>query len=399
MKTESTWSAIKAGFPVGAVFFGALVGPAMVTGSYTINYFLCSGVKGWLYFIIYAVSIGWFFSMGFLHTKATADANPGVDVYSYPVLARSLYGSKFKFMVPIYNLWIFIAMIITGAATVATGGTLISSFLGVPYIVGAIIMAAMNLVLAIFGADMIRKSSTTMTFAIIGLTLLLVVITLATKSKELVEVLSSGWYPPAGGRSFGNGAWRIFVLCCSSCSWALGLGAVAQKMQTKKACVAGGVFAGILGASVFLLMFIIVTPWVGNIYASGTADATPVLSIATNWLGMPWLGVIYYVLMILALISSGAPALYVAADRVRNLIPTARNSEKKTLWLFISGAIYCVVVVFLAASGLNTIVSKYFQYLGYFGQVCGVIPMAIIWPILRAKGVKPIIPGLKKADE
>lgn len=48
MKNESLWSAIKAGFPVGAVFFGALVGPAMVTGSYTINYFLCSGVKGWI---------------------------------------------------------------------------------------------------------------------------------------------------------------------------------------------------------------------------------------------------------------------------------------------------------------------------------------------------------------
>ena len=45
MKQESLWSAIKAGFPVGAVFFGALVGPVMVTGSYTMNYFLCAGVK------------------------------------------------------------------------------------------------------------------------------------------------------------------------------------------------------------------------------------------------------------------------------------------------------------------------------------------------------------------
>ena len=48
MKQESLWSAIKAGFPVGAVFFGALVGPVMVTGSYTMNYFLCAGVKSWI---------------------------------------------------------------------------------------------------------------------------------------------------------------------------------------------------------------------------------------------------------------------------------------------------------------------------------------------------------------
>lgn len=62
MKQESLWEALKAGFPVGAVFFGALVGPVMVTSSYTINYFLCCGVKSWCFFLLYALSIGWFFS-------------------------------------------------------------------------------------------------------------------------------------------------------------------------------------------------------------------------------------------------------------------------------------------------------------------------------------------------
>ena len=160
-------------------------------------------------------------------------------------------------MVPIYNLWVFIAMIITGAATVATGGTLIASFLGTSYIVGAIIMALLNMCIAIFGADIIRKTSTAMTFGIIAMMIVLVIITLATKSKDLVSVMSSGWTPPVGSRSLGSGAWRIFVLTCSSCSWALGLGAVAQHMQSKKSCIAGGASAGLLGAFAFLLMFIL----------------------------------------------------------------------------------------------------------------------------------------------
>ena len=395
MKQESLWSAIKAGFPVGAVFFGALVGPVMVTGSYTMNYFLCAGVKSWIYFFIYAISIGWFFSMGFEHTRQTALCNPGVDVYSYTVLSKSLYGPKLKFMVPIYNLWVFIAMIITGAATVATGGTLIASFLGTSYIVGAIIMALLNMCIAIFGADIIRKTSTAMTFGIIAMMIVLVIITLATKSKDLVSVMSSGWTPPVGSRSLGSGAWRIFVLTCSSCSWALGLGAVAQHMQSKKSCIAGGASAGLLGAFAFLLMFIIVVPWVGKIYETGTMDPAPVLSITTSWLNMPWLGVIYYALMILALVSSGAPSLYVAADRIRNIIPFTRNAKNKMVALIGCSLLYCAVVITMAAGGLTPIVSKYFQYLGYFGQVCGVIPMAIIWPILRAKGVKPIIPSAK----
>lgn len=44
MKNESFWSALKAGFPVGAVYFGALVGPVMVTGSYAMNYYICAGI-------------------------------------------------------------------------------------------------------------------------------------------------------------------------------------------------------------------------------------------------------------------------------------------------------------------------------------------------------------------
>lgn len=395
MKQESLWSAIKAGFPVGAVFFGALVGPVMVTGSYTINYFLCAGVKSWIYFILYMAAIGWFFSMGFLHTRATAEANPDTDVYSYTVLSKSLYGPKLKFMVPLYNLWVFFAMILTGASTVAIGGELVASFLNVSYIGGAIMLAVLIMCISIFGAEMVRKSSTVMTFGMIGMMVLLVIITIAKKGSDVSAVLSSGWYPPSGGRTLGSGAWRIFVLTCSSSSWALGLGAVAQKMQTKKSCIAGGVSAGVLGAFAFFLMFIVVVPWVGRIYTDSGINGTPVLSIATDWLNMPWLAVVYYVLMILALISSGAPSLYVAASRIKSLIPAARKSDKDMLWMIISSVLFLAVVITMAAGGLTTIVSKYFQYLGYFGQICGVIPMAIVWPILRAKGVKPVIPGAK----
>ena len=108
--------------------------------------------------------------------------------------------------------------------------------------------------------------------------------------------------------------------------------------------------------------------------------------------------VIYYVLMILALVSSGAPSLFVAADRIKAIIPPARNAKNQTVAMIGCCLIYSVVVVIMATGGLTTIVSYYFQYLGYFGQICGVIPMAIVWPILRAKGVKPIIPAPLKSS-
>ena len=140
-------------------------------------------------------------------------------------------------------------------------------------------------------------------------------------------------------------------------------------------------------------MWLIVLPWVGKIYVDGTVNDTPVLQITSEWMGIPAIGVIYYLLMILALISSGAPSMYIAAERFKQFVPRLRDSERKKLSTFICAVVFCVIVIVMAANGLTPIVSRYFQYLGYFGQIFGVIPMVIIWPILRAKSVKAVIPG------
>nr|WP_300849645.1 hypothetical protein [uncultured Schaedlerella sp.] len=65
--------------------------------------------------------------------------------------------------------------------------------------------------------------------------------------------------------------------------------------------------------------------------------------------------------------------------------------HKDKLYSIIFGTGFCAVVIVLAMTGLNAIVGKYFQYLGYYGQICGIIPMVIIWPILRKKGIRPVI--------
>jgi len=179
-KNESFWQAMKNGLPLGAVFFGALVGPVMVTGSYTMNYFLKYGIKGWLICPFYALCIFIWFYCGFTHTRITAESNPDKNVYDYTMLAKALYG-KYTFMVPLYDLWILLAMVLTAASTIATGGMLIASFLGSAYVVGAVVMAALVTVVAIFGADIVRKASTVMMFGLIGLMILLLVITFVHK--------------------------------------------------------------------------------------------------------------------------------------------------------------------------------------------------------------------------
>lgn len=388
-KNESFWQAMKNGLPLGAVFFGALVGPVMVTGSYTMNYFLKYGIKGWLICPFYALCIFIWFYCGFTHTRITAESNPDKNVYDYTMLAKALYG-KYTFMVPLYDLWILLAMVLTAASTIATGGKLIASFLGSAYVVGAVVMAALVTVVAIFGADIVRKASTVMMFGLIGLIILLLVITFVHKGGALLRYLSSGWEPEACP-PLAEGFWRIFILTCGSSSWALGVGSLAQKLKTKKDCVAGAFTAGISGALAFLLMFFIVAAWCDQ--AAAVESGTPVLNIATEWLAgeLPWLPIAYYGLMILALVSSGAPAVFIATQRMKKIFSGLDYEHKDKLYSIIFGTGFCAVVIVLAMTGLNAIVGKYFQYLGYYGQICGIIPMVIIWPILRKKGIRPVI--------
>ena len=251
-------------------------------------------------------------------------------------------------------------------------------------------MAALVTVVAIFGADIVRKASTVMMFGLIGLMILLLVITFVHKGGALLRYLSSGWEPEACP-PLAEGFWRIFILTCGSSSWALGVGSLAQKLKTKKDCVAGAFTAGISGALAFLLMFFIVAAWCDQ--AAAVESGTPVLNIATEWLAgeLPWLPIAYYGLMILALVSSGAPAVFIATQRMKKIFSGLDYEHKDKLYSIIFGTGFCAVVIVLAMTGLNAIVGKYFQYLGYYGQICGIIPMVIIWPILRKKGIRPVI--------
>lgn len=387
---QSLWSALKAGLPLGAIFFGALVGPVMVTGSYTVNYFLNYGAKSWVFCILYVVFISIIFFSGFEHTRITHESNPEKNVYDYSTLAKAMYGKKLsRYLMPIYEIWVLLAMIITGASVVATGGILISDLFHIPYVLGAVIMAVCNIVIAVFGADMVRKTSTGMMFAMIGMMFLIMILVAASHGEMLVHNLTTGW-TPENVQPFGKGIWRIFTLSASASSWALGLGAMAQKLCSRKSTLIGGISAGVGGAFAFFLMFLILLPFGNEVIT----QEVPVLNVIKDILGKEygmWLVVIYYALMMMALVSSGAPSLFVVANRVKTMAPKLEEKAVSRRSTFLIGAVYEIVAIFMAMTGLNTIVGNYFQYLGYLGQVLNLIPLIIIWPILRARGKRPIL--------
>lgn len=389
-------SALKVGIPIGAVYVGALASAALVTGSYAVNYFANYGVAGIFLTAFYVLFISIFFYCGFEHVRSVNAHIKGEKVYDYSSLASAMYGKYSPVFLPIYEIWQFLSMLLTGAVVIATGGELMALLLNVPFLAGAAILAAIIVVLATFGAGIIRKSSTIMTALIIVIILVLVIIVMVNKGDSFTELVKSNWVPE-DAPSFGNGIWRIFTLACAGSVWSLGLGAVAQKMATKKHSVAAAISAGIGGGLIFLLSTLIVLPYCPAILS----DATPIFTIVSQYLAeqMPWLPIVYFSLMFLALVSSGAPSLFIFANRFRKFFPKLERAKNQRLSYILIGIVFMVLCILLSTFGLTTIVSTFFQYLGYLAMPLGIIPLLVIWPILRKKGVFPQVYKMRKKDE
>lgn len=379
-------SALKVGIPIGAVYVGALASAALVSGSYARNYFAIYGVRGLLLPVFYVVFMSVFFYFGFEHVRYVNEARGEDKVYDYSSLASAMYGKYSKIFMPVYELWQLISMVITSAIVIATGSLIIAQYLKVSILTGAIILGAVNVVIAIFGANIIRKTSTLMSILIIFLLCVLVVIVMGNNGAAFINLIKINW-KPAEANSFGVGIWRIFTLACAGSVWSLGLGAVAQKMITKKHSFAAAISAGAGGALIFLLSTLIIMPFYPDVLSSSMPIATAIQDYLKT--DIPWLPTFYNVLMIFALVSSGAPSLFVFSNRFKKVIPAVGALKNERVVNIILGIIFEILCIGISLFGLTTIVSQFLQYLGYIAMPLGIIPLLIIWPILRKRGVIP----------
>lgn len=206
-------------------------------------------------------------------------------------------------------------------------------------------------------------------------------------------MIRDNWVPESS-RGMAVGIWRMFTLTCASSAWAIGIGAVAQKMTSRRHVVAAALTAGCGAALIMVGTAVIVLPFCPEILS----ETAPLAAIASNFIGelAPALGTIYYTLLILALISTGGPALFVFARRFGKLVP-AKGAFKNRRLVDIILVVGCLMLcIALSMCGLTTLVQKAFQYLGYIAMPMCIVPLVIVWPILRRRGIYPVVYKKKK---
>ena len=181
-------SAFRIAFPVSAVWFGAIVGPSMISGVYESVYFAPYGAWGIILPMI---------AMGIAAVVIGMGANVArrFRVYDYNSYSKKLYGKFSKILTPVLEIYMVIAMIVGGSAVIAMSSTFLNDLLGIPQLGGALIMAVICIVLVLWGAGLVRSASSLMSVVMIAGLVILAVLIISERSKELGTIIST-WYAP-----------------------------------------------------------------------------------------------------------------------------------------------------------------------------------------------------------
>lgn len=357
-------------FPIASVWFGALVGPSMVSGAFAVVYFMPYGMWGLLLPFV---------SMGVACLIVTCGLL-GVKIWkidNYSDYGKKLYGKYTWFFSPLLELYLILAMVVGGSSVIVMGGTFFHELLALPLFWGQILMAVISSVLVLWGAELVRKSSTCMTLMLlIGFACMVGMSCFYEQDTLIYQV--KNWYVPEG-MNFWMGVGPAVALGLSNACNALTLSSVGQKLTTTKDVLVTGFCAFVLNSLMFIGCVVFLLPYMPEVLF----EEVPNLFIIKTYLvkRVPWLAVVYNIVMLLGLASSGAPQLNAVAYRVVNLYPNKGIFRKRIVRNFCTAVIYMSVCIFISSFGLRTIIGAGYSALGYLSVPLIVIPLCFLLPL------------------
>ncbi|MDR1604012.1 MAG: hypothetical protein LBS10_04375 [Gracilibacteraceae bacterium] len=363
-------SGFKVGFPIGAVFFGSLVGPSMISGIYAKVYFVPYGAWAFVFALSFPLICG--FIVGF-----SAELARRYKVYDYNSFCRVLYGRFSPVCTPLMELYMLMAQILTLSAVVSMGGTFMHQIAGWPPLGGALFLGLTCLILVLRGAAMIRRLASLFCVLLAAGFALLTGAALYCQWEQFAFIVSAWYVPPEADLGFGT--WRALLFGFSGACNGMVLCALMQKVETRKHSFATGLWSFILTAFVLFLEVMVILPYTPDVMASDV----PTMWIIQNFLIdiLPAAATIYFVVMFFALLTSGVPAYQAIIARAAKTLPAEGFWSRPLAQRLLIGVVFLGVVLLISRLGLTTIVSRGYSTLGAIGIPLIAIPTCVLAPL------------------
>ncbi len=173
-------------FSICAVMFSAYVGPGFASGTQTVSYF---NNKGWVgVFVGPAIAMLMCFVFNLLLFEINRIYKPDTYREAYNTIYRSkglqLFFGTFK------EIQVVVVILIALSAQISTTASLLNQLFGIPRIVGTVGFCAAVLLLALWGAGLLRKVGTILGLAILVICAYVAIICLGNAAPLAADYLS-----------------------------------------------------------------------------------------------------------------------------------------------------------------------------------------------------------------
>ena len=354
----------KKGIPVtigiASVWFGAHCGPGTASGRQTATYYSEYGQIGLFTPLLAMLILGACIYYSIEYARLSKE-------YTFKGWANKFFAPYDKFFANIFEFtYVFTVLMVLGSC-IATGATALQQYMGIPMIIGTLIIAGATLVLAIFGAALVRAASSVMTLAIL---VAIGAIIVAAMMSPLGNFTENYAQMPTAMPSMKAAIWSAIVYAGFQASGNIAnTVSVAEGLESRKdsfkAVAMGMVINAALIMGVALMLFA---------FPASIAESLPNYFIAEQAGGGLLLG-LYVVVLLLAVLTTTVGFSFAVSARYAPLLKSMEAGSKRDAIVI---AIMLILCMGVSLFGLDKIVRVGFSYLGVVSVFVVIIPVLIV---------------------
>jgi uncharacterized membrane protein YkvI len=287
--------------------------------------------------------------------------------HTFKQWANKLFSPYDKIFASIFEFtYIFTVLMVVGSC-IATGATALNQYLSIPMIIGTLIIAGLTLFLSMYGAALVRASSSIMTLAIILALSVIIFAALKSPYGNLSENYSATAFAIPSVRA---AIWSAIVYAGFQATGNIANSvSVSEGLNSKKDSLKAVIYGIALNAGLIIGIATILFAFPEAIKAS-----LPNYYIAES-LGFPWLLALYVVVLLLAVLTTTVGFAFSVTARYSPLIKTMETGPKRDALVSTVMLVMCIGV---STFGLDKIVRVGFGYLGKVSIFFVIIPVLVL---------------------
>lgn len=367
-------SSFAAVFSICAVMYSAYVGPGFASGTQTVSYFLN---KGWIGVFIGPLVAG---ILCFIFNLLLFEINRIYKPNTYREAYNTIYRNKGlqMFFGTFKEIQVIVVVLIALSAQISTTAILLNTMFGVPKLLGTVLFCAAVLLLALWGADLLRKVGTVLGLAILVICAYVAIICLGSAWQPamafLAEKVSYTQYGFSAPRAWFS---MLMIVVFFMNGYEACVPASKGIIKTRKDVFVESLVTALL-CSVSTMIFTF-------IFAAGMPavleEQIPTLWAINNLSGAGMISkVLYVVFAIAAMLSSSVAFIFTVCNRFEPLMEKVWKNSTGFSRKFVIAMIFILICTFGSTFGLLNIIK--YGY-GTFTTIVGpvmLIPLIVSVP-------------------